>query len=194
MPVVDYETYLKMLDNARDNHFAYPAINITSMITANAALRAFAEKRSDGIIQVSTGGAQFASGLGLKDAIAGAISLAEHIRRMAEHYDVNIALHTDHCPPNKLEGFLEPLIAESERRVAQGEPPLYNSHMFDGAILPLKENLDISVKIFERLSKLGMLLEQMEARSSSGKHGGLRWLGDPPAAGGLDLGSDPDLA
>jgi fructose-bisphosphate aldolase class II len=172
MPVADYQTYVRMLENASKNHFAYPAINISSMVTANAVLQAFAEKRCDGIIQVSTGGAQFAAGLGTKNAVVGAITLAEHITRMAECYDINIALHTDHCPPDKVDSFLIPLIEESERRVAAGQPPLFSSHMFDGAILPLKENLVIAVKLHERMSKIGMILE-VEAGVVGGEEDGV---------------------
>jgi fructose-bisphosphate aldolase class II len=101
MPVADYKTYCKMLDNAKKNKFAYPAINVSSMITANAALKAFADQKSDGIIQVSTGGGEFASGMNNKDAVLGAIALAQHVHLVAERYNVNIALHTDHCPPKK---------------------------------------------------------------------------------------------
>ena len=83
MPVADYATYCRMLDNARNHGFAYPAINISSMVTVNATLRAFAEKRCDGIIQVSTGAGEFASGLNVADSAAGAIALAEYIHRAA---------------------------------------------------------------------------------------------------------------
>ncbi len=172
MPIADFKTYQKMLDNARNNHFAYPAINITSMTTANAALQAFAEKKSDGIIQVSTGGAEFASGLGVKDAVIGAITLADHVHRMADRYNVYIALHTDHCPPKKVDPFLVPLIEESEKRVAQGQPPLFSSHMFDGASLPLKENMDVAVGLFERCAKIGIILE-VEAGVVGGEEDGV---------------------
>ena len=109
MPIADYPTYCKMLDNAKANKFAFPAINVSSTETANAALKGFADKKSDGIIQVSTGGGEFASGLNVKNAVIGAISLADHIIRMAAEYDVVIALHTDHCMPSKVDSFLIPL-------------------------------------------------------------------------------------
>ncbi|MGD8915143.1 MAG: class II fructose-bisphosphate aldolase [Syntrophobacterales bacterium] len=159
MPVADYKTYCKMLDRARDNKFAYPAINVTSLATANAVLKGLAESRSDGIIQVSTGGGAFASGSAVKDMALGAISIAEHVHRVAERYDIYVALHTDHCPADKLDSFMIPLIEETERRRAAGQPNLFNSHMFDGSALPLKENLDISVPLLERCHKSELILE-----------------------------------
>lgn len=149
MPVADYQTYCKMLDRARDNHFAYPAINVSSLVTANAVLKGLAESRSDGIIQVSTGGGAFASGSSVKDMALGAISIAEHVHRLAERYDTYVALHTDHCQPDLVDTFMIPLIEETERRRASGLPNLFNSHMFDGSGLPLKENLDIAVKLLK---------------------------------------------
>ena len=135
MPIANHETYCRMLDNAQQNGFAYPAINVASTTTANAALRAFAEARSDGIIQVSTGGGEFASGQAVKNGALGAISLAQHLHLMAEQYPVQIALHTDHCQPKKVDSFLRPLIAETAKRRAQGLPNLFSSHMFDGSEL-----------------------------------------------------------
>ncbi len=179
MPVPDFDTYVRMLDEAYAGHYAYPAINVTSMITANAALKAFADCKSDGMIQVSTGGGKFASGLGLGDAVVGAISIAEHIHRMAEHYDVNVAIHTDHCPPNQVDSFLIPLIEESEKRVADGKLPLYSSHMLDASNLPLKENLDLSVPLLERMAKIGQILE-VEAGVVGGEEEGAHGSDDTP--------------
>jgi fructose-bisphosphate aldolase class II len=178
MPVADYETYCKMLDNALKNHFAYPGVNTTSMVTANAALAAFAEKKSDGIIQVSSGGGEFASGLGVKNAAIGAISMADHIRRMAENYDVYVAIHTDHCAPKKLDSFLMPLIEETEKRRAKGLPNLFNSHMFDGSELPLKENMDMAVQLLERCAKSEIVLE-VEAGVVGGEEDGVNTEGAP---------------
>ncbi len=172
MPVADHATYCRMLDNAYKNGFAYPAINITSMITANAVLEGFAEKKCDGIIQVSTGGGQFASGLGVKDAAFGSICLAEYIHRIAEKYDIYVALHTDHCPADKVEGYLTPLIDETEKRRAAGLPNLFNSHMFDGSALPLDENMDIAVKLAERCAKNEIILE-VEAGVVGGEEDGV---------------------
>lgn len=139
--------------------FAFPAINVTSTSTANAAIEAFARSKSDGIIQVSTGGGQFASGQGLKDMALGAISIAQHVHLVAEKYDVMIALHTDHCHPNKVESFLIPLIEETEKRRAAGLPNLFNSHMFDGSELPLKENIAMSKELIQRCAKNEIILE-----------------------------------
>ncbi|MEM9346248.1 MAG: class II fructose-bisphosphate aldolase [Planctomycetota bacterium] len=179
MPVADYDTYVRMLDNAFQNHFAYPAINVSSMVTANAALKAFADAKSDGMIQVSTGGGKFASGLINGDMVMGAISLAEHIHRAAEKLDVNIVLHTDHCPPDAVETFMVPLIEESERRVAEGKLPLYNSHMLDASGLPLEENLALSVPIYERMAKIGQIIE-IEAGVVGGEEDGAAGSEDTP--------------
>jgi fructose-bisphosphate aldolase, class II len=159
MPVADYKTYCRMLDRAGERKFAYPAINVTSLTTANAVLRGLAECKSDGIIQISTGGAAFASGAYLKDMPLGAISIAEHVHRVAAKYPIYVALHTDHCQAGKLDKFVNPLIAETERRRAAGLPNLFNSHMFDGSELPLAENLDIALKLLERCAKNEIILE-----------------------------------
>ena len=133
-----------MLERARAGKFAYPAVNVTSLTTANAVLKGLADSKSDGIIQVSTGGAAFASGSSVKDMALGAISIAEHVHLVANRYPIYVALHTDHCQANKLDSFVLPLVEETERRRAAGKPNLFSSHMFDGSALPLKENLDIS--------------------------------------------------
>jgi len=148
-----------MLDKARNEHFAFPAINVTSLTTANAVLQGLAETKSDGIIQVSTGGAAFASGASLKDMVLGATSIAEHVHRAAEKYPIYVALHTDHCQADKLDKYVLPLVEETERRRAAGKPNLFSSHMFDGSALPLKENLDIAFKLLERFHKNELILE-----------------------------------
>lgn len=178
MPVVDYKKYCQMLDNAKKNKFAYPAINVTSETTANACLEAFAELKSDGIIQVSTGGGEFASGAMLKDAALGAISIAQHVHLVADKYDINVALHTDHCQPKKVSSFLKPLIEESRKRVAAGLKPLYNSHMFDGSELGLKENMDIAVELLKECKELGIILE-VEAGVVGGEEDGINNEGAP---------------
>jgi fructose-bisphosphate aldolase class II len=159
MPVADYKTYCRMLDRARDNHFAYPAVNISSLTTANAVLRGLAESKSDGIIQVSTGGGAFASGSSVKDMALGAMSIAEHVHRVAARYNIYVALHTDHCQADVLDSYVIPLIEETERRRAAGLPNLFNSHMFDGSALSLKENLDTAVPLLERCHKNEIILE-----------------------------------
>ncbi|MCH2175833.1 MAG: class II fructose-bisphosphate aldolase [Lentisphaeria bacterium] len=171
MPVADYSTYCKMLENAQKNNFAYPAINITSMTTINGVLEALAEAKSDGIIQVSTGGGEFASGLDLKDAAFGAECLAEYVHKVAEKYDIYVALHTDHCHPHKVDSFLRPLLEASKNRVANGELPLFGSHMFDGSELPLNENMDTSVELLKECKELGIILE-VEAGVVGGEEDG----------------------
>ena len=172
MPVADYTKYCEMLDRARAGRFAYPAINVTSLATANAVLRGLAESGSDGIIQVSTGGGAFASGTAVKDMAIGAISIAEHVHRVADRYPIYVALHTDHCQADKLNAFVLPLVEETERRRASGRPNLFNSHMFDGSALPLTENLDIAVKLLERFQKTDLVLE-IEAGVVGGEEDGV---------------------
>ncbi|MCK6595770.1 MAG: class II fructose-bisphosphate aldolase [Bacteriovoracaceae bacterium] len=159
MPVATPAQYRQMLEKAKKEGFAYPAINVTSMSTANAAIKAFADKKSDGIIQVSTGGGKFASGVGIGDMALGAISIAQHVHLVAEKYNILIALHTDHCHPEDVEKFMLPLIEETEKRRAKGLPNLFNSHMFDGSELPLAENIKQSKKLLERCAKSEIILE-----------------------------------
>jgi fructose-bisphosphate aldolase class II len=173
MPVADYAQYCEMLDRARQGRFAYPAINVTSLTTANAVLRGLAESRSDGILQVSIGGASFASGSAVKDVVLGAISIAEHVHRVADRYPILVALHTDHCPADKLGTYVVPLVEATERRRAAGQPNLFNSHMFDGSALPLAENLDIAVPLLERLRRSELILE-IEAGVVGGEEDGVR--------------------
>jgi fructose-bisphosphate aldolase, class II len=171
MPIVDYARYCAMLDKARAGKYAYPAINVSSAETINAALAGFAAAKSDGMIQVSTGAGEFCSG-SAKNMVAGAIGLAEHAHRMAEFYDINIALHTDHCVPEKVDTFLVPLVEETERRRAAGLPNLYNSHMFDGSVLPLEDNIKKSVELMKRLRDNDQMLE-IEAGVVGGEEDGI---------------------
>ncbi len=159
MPIVNHQQYCQMLDNAKQNKFAYPAINTTSSETINAALLAFKEANSDGIIQVSTGGGSFASGLGVGESYKGAIALAEFARSMAAYYDVNIALHTDHCHPEYVEPFLMPLIEETKKRRANSQPNLFSSHMYDGSALPMAENIAAAKKIMAECVANELILE-----------------------------------
>lgn len=158
MPVPTSQQYLEMLDNAKKNKFAFPAINVTSAVTANAALAAFAETKSDGIIQLSLGGAKFAAGQAVNDAVLGAISVAQHIHLIAERLGVYVAIHTDHCQADELD-FVKALISESEKRVARGQSVLFNGHMFDGSALPLKENMEIAKPLLKRCADVGIVLE-----------------------------------
>lgn len=159
MPVVSPKQYLAMLERARQGRFAYPAINVTSTETANAVLLGLKLANADGIIQVSTGGAEFMSGLGVKNMAKGAIALADYVRCIADAYEINVALHTDHCHPKHLEAFVLPLIEETERRRAMGLPNLFNSHMFDGSELPLADNIARSSELLARCAKCGIVLE-----------------------------------
>jgi fructose-bisphosphate aldolase, class II len=159
MPIASPEIYAEMLDRAKAGGFAYPAINVTSSQTLNAALRGFAEAGSDGIIQVSTGGAEYLSGPTVKDMATGAVALAAFAGEVARKYPVHIALHTDHCPADKLDGFVRPLLAISRERVQQGGPPLYQSHMWDGSAVPLDENMRIAEELLRECAAAKVVLE-----------------------------------
>ncbi len=178
MPVATPQQYKQMLAKAKTNGYAYPAINVTSMSTANAALKAFADKKSDGIIQVSTGGGKFASGQAVGDMALGAISIAQHVHLMAEKYNILVALHTDHCHPQYVESFMLPLIAETEKRRAIGLPNLFNSHMFDGSELPLAENIRQSKSLLERCARSQIILE-VETGVVGGEEDGVNNEGAP---------------
>jgi fructose-bisphosphate aldolase class II len=159
MPIATPEIYADMLDRAKANGFAYPAINVTSSESINAALRGFADAGSDGIIQVSTGGAEFASGTAVKDMVTGAVALAEFAHVIAAKYPINIALHTDHCPKDKLDSYVRPLIAISQERVDAGRNPLFQSHMWDGSAVELEENLQIAAELLEKTAAAHIVLE-----------------------------------
>ena len=172
MPVATPAQYGAMIDAAQEGGYAYPAINVTSIITINAALKAFADKGSDGIIQFSTGAGEFASGLNVKDSVFGVITLAEAVHRLAEKYDVLIGLHTDHCQPKKVDGFLRPLIAATAERRAAGNGNLFNSHMFDGSELPLGENMEIAKDLLKVCAENEIILE-VEAGVVGGEEDGI---------------------
>ncbi|KXO99573.1 class II fructose-bisphosphate aldolase [Tsukamurella pseudospumae] len=159
MPIATPEAYREMLDRAREGGFAYPAINCTSSETINAAIKGFADAGSDGIIQFSTGGTEFGSGLGVKDMVVGAVALAEFAHVVAAQYDVTVALHTDHCPKDKLDGLVRPLLEISAERVARGENPLFQSHMWDGSAIPLEENLEIAQELLAKCKAANIVLE-----------------------------------
>jgi fructose-bisphosphate aldolase class II len=148
-----------MLDAAAEGGYAYPAVNVTSSETLNAALRGFAEAESDGIVELTTGGAAYLSGAAAGGGERGARALAAFAREVAGDYDVLVALHTDHCPPDQVDTFVRPLLAESARRRERGEPPLFNSHMFDGSTLPLEENLRIAAGLLEQCVQADVVLE-----------------------------------
>jgi fructose-bisphosphate aldolase, class II len=172
MSVATPEQYNDMLDRAKAGRFAYPAINVTSSQTLLAALRGFAEAESDGIIQVSTGGAAAWSGFSIKDMVIGATGFAEYAKVVAEKFPVTVALHTDHCPKDKLDGFMRPLAEISKERVARGEAPLFNSHMWDGSAVELEENLDIAEEMLE-LCAAGNIILEMEIGVVGGEEDGV---------------------
>jgi len=159
MPLATPEKYAEMLDAAKQNAFAYPAINVSSSQTLNAALAGFAEAGSDGIIQVSTGGAEYLSGPTIKSMVSGSAAFAAYALEVAKNYPVNIALHTDHCPKDKLDGFVRPLLEISLERVRSGQNPLFQSHMWDGSAVPLEENLQIAQDLLKMAAEAKIVLE-----------------------------------
>ncbi len=179
MPIATPKQFAAMLDAAQEGGYAYPAINCTSIITLNAAMKGFADQKSDGIIQFSTGAGQFASGLNHKDAAKGTIILAEAAHRLAEQYDVLIALNTDHCQPDKAEGFLDPLLEATKARRERGENNLFQNHMLDASILPLEENMAISKTYLKKCAELEIILE-VEAGVVGGEEDGAAGSEDTP--------------
>src|SRR5881398_1378416 len=159
MPIATSEIYAQMLDTAKQQGFAFPAINVSSTQTLNAALKGFADAGSDGIVQISTGGAEYLSGQAVKNMVTGAAALAEFAHVVAEKYPVHVALHTDHCPKDKLDGYMRPLVAISRERVERGQEPLFQSHMWDGSAVPLDENLDIAKDLLARCAAAHIILE-----------------------------------
>ncbi|SEO43199.1 class II fructose-bisphosphate aldolase [Actinacidiphila rubida] len=172
MPIATPEVYNEMLDRAKAGKFAYPAINVTSSQTLHAALRGLAEAESDGIIQISTGGAEFLGGQYSKDMVTGAVALAEFAHIVAEKYPVTVALHTDHCPKDKLDGYVRPLLKISQDRVAAGRDPLFQSHMWDGSAETLDDNLAIAKELLAEAVKAHIILE-MEITPTGGEEDGV---------------------
>lgn len=179
MPIATPKQFAAMLDAAQKGDYAYPAINCTSIITVNAALKAFADMKSDGIIQFSTGAGQFASGLNIKDATFGTIVLAEATHRLAEKYNVLVALNTDHCQPDKAAGYLKPLIEATAARRAKGEGNLFQNHMLDASNLPLEENMAISKEYLQLATENEIILE-VEAGVVGGEEDGAAGTEDTP--------------
>ncbi|AUY50819.1 MULTISPECIES: class II fructose-bisphosphate aldolase [Streptomycetaceae] len=172
MPIATPEVYNEMLDRAKAGKFAYPAINVTSSQTLHAALRGFAEAESDGIIQISTGGAEFLGGQHNKDMVTGAVALAEFAHIVAAKYDITVALHTDHCPKDKLDGYVRPLLAVSAERVAKGQNPLFQSHMWDGSAETLNDNLAIAEELLAQAVAAKIILE-VEITPTGGEEDGV---------------------
>lgn len=179
MPIATPKEFETMLSAAQEGGYAYPAINCTSIITINAALKAFADQKSDGIVQFSTGAGQFASGLNHKDAAFGTIVLAEAAHRLAQKYDVLVALNTDHCQPEAAADFLKPLIEETARRRAAGKTNLFQNHMLDASALPLDENMEISREYLKLCAENEIVLE-VEAGVVGGEEDGAAGKEDTP--------------
>ena len=159
MPIATPEVYAEMLDRAKEHSFAFPAINCVGSESINAAIKGFADAGSDGIIQFSTGGAEFGSGLGVKDMVTGAVALAEFAHVVAAKYPITVALHTDHCPKDKLDTYVRPLLAISAERVKAGRNPLFQSHMWDGSAVPIGENLTIAEELLAQAVAAKIILE-----------------------------------
>src|SRR5215212_5237602 len=159
MPIATPEAYAEMLDKAKRDSFAFPAINVSSSQTLNAALKGFTDAGSDGIIQVSTGGADYLSGPSIKNMVSGSVAFASYAVEVAKNYPVHVALHTDHCPKDKLDGFVRPLLDISVERVKNGQDPLFQSHMWDGSAVPLEENLQIAAGLLDECAKANIILE-----------------------------------
>lgn len=171
MPIATPKQFAQMLDAAQQGGYAYPAINCSSIVTINAALKGFADQKSDGIIQFSTGAGQFASGLNNKKAAHGTIVLAEAAHRLAEQYGVLVALNTDHCQPEDAPKFLDPLLEATANRRAKGENNLFQNHMLDASVLPLDANMKISRQYLEKCAALEIVLE-VEAGVVGGEEDG----------------------
>ena len=159
MPIATADQYAEMLDRAKTGGFAYPAINVSSSQTINAVLQGLTEAGSDGIIQVSTGGADYFAGQSVKARASGALAFAAFVREVAKNYPVTVALHTDHCPKDALDGFVIPLIEASEESVRSGGEPIFQSHMWDGSAVPLEENLQIAQTLLPRMKGIRSILE-----------------------------------
>src|SRR4051794_13162697 len=179
MPVATPDQYADMLDRALAGRFAFPAVNVTSSQVLNGILRGLAQARSDGIVQITVGGAKY---LGGGDALAGARAFAAMARELAAPLGVLVAVHSDHAPPDSVDAFLRPLIADSRARRDRGEPPLFNSHMFDGSTLPLADNLERSRELLGLTAGAGLVLE-VEVGVVGGEEdgiGGAARAPDPP--------------
>ena len=187
MPIATPEVYAEMLDRAKKDSFAYPAINVSSSQTLNAAIKGFADAGSDGIIQVSTGGADYFSGPSIKNMVTGALAFASFAEQVAKNYPVNIALHTDHCPKDKLDGLVRPLLAASLERVKAGGNPWFQSHMWDGSAVPLDENLQIAEELLAQAKAAHIILE-IEVGVVGGEEDGVE------GGGGDQLYSTPEDA
>ncbi|MCX6434514.1 MAG: class II fructose-bisphosphate aldolase [Actinobacteria bacterium] len=172
MPIASPDIYSQMLDRAKAGAFAYPAINISSSSTIVAAIRGFAEAGSDGIIQISWGGAEYASGSTVKKMVDGAVALAEFAHVIAKNYNVHIGIHTDHCPAEKIDGFMRPLLELGAQRIKEGKAPLFNSHMWDGSAVDMKENMRVASEML-KLSVAAKTILEIEIGVVGGEEDGV---------------------
>ncbi len=172
MPIATPEIYAEMLDRAKKGAFAYPAINVSSSQTITAAIRGFAEAQSDGIIQFSWGGAEYASGSTIKKMVDGAVALAEYAHIVAKNYNVHIGIHTDHCPAEKLDGFMKPLLALGAERIKSGKAPLFNSHMWDGSAVDMKKNMKVAAEM-QKMSIAAKTILEIEIGVVGGEEDGV---------------------
>ena len=172
MPIASPEIYAQMLDRAKEKSFAYPAINVSSSQSLIAAIRGFAEAKSDGIVQISWGGAEYLSGSTVKNMVDGSVALAEYAHIVAKNYNVNIAIHTDHCPAEKLDGFMRPLLQIGADRIKNGQKPLFNSHMWDGSAVSMPENMSIASELIDK-SKAARTVLEIEIGVVGGEEDGI---------------------
>lgn len=180
MPIATPDQYAEMLDKAKAGGFAYPAFNVSSSQTINAVLQGLTEAGSDGIIQVTTGGADYFAGQTVKARATGALAFARFATEVAKNYPITVALHTDHCPKNALDDFVLPLIAASEEEVKAGGNPIFQSHMWDGSAVPLDENLEIAQEMLKRTKAINAILE-VEIGVVGGEEDGVRHEGSNEA-------------
>lgn len=180
MPIATPDQYAEMLDKAKAGGFAYPAFNVSSSQTINAVLQGLTEAGSDGIIQVTTGGADYFAGQTVKARATGALAFAKFATEVAKNYPITVALHTDHCPKNALDDFVLPLIAASEEEVKAGRNPIFQSHMWDGSAIPLDENLEIAQEMLKRTKAINAILE-VEIGVVGGEEDGVRHEGSNEA-------------
>ncbi|RDV46341.1 class II fructose-bisphosphate aldolase [Leifsonia sp. ku-ls] len=180
MPIATPDQYAEMLDKAKAGGFAYPAFNVSSSQTINAVLQGLTEAGSDGIIQVTTGGADYFAGQSVKARATGALASAKFATEVAKNYPITVALHTDHCPKNALDDFVLPLIAASEEEVKAGRNPIFQSHMWDGSAVPLDENLEIAKEMIKRTKAINAILE-VEIGVVGGEEDGVRHEGSNEA-------------
>ncbi|GAA1963412.1 class II fructose-bisphosphate aldolase [Microbacterium aquimaris] len=180
MPVATPDQYADMLDRAKAGGFAYPAINVSSSQTINAVLQGLTEAGSDGILQVTTGGADYFAGHTVKNRATGALAFARYVTEVAKSYPITVALHTDHCPKDALPSFVLPLLEASEEQVKAGGEPIFQSHMWDGSAVPLDENIEIAAELLPRMKNINSILE-VEIGVVGGEEDGVKHEGSNEA-------------